>query len=100
MESRNVVFLENESFSGRIEPKDPSNGVATPIWEYGVTREATHEGNETIPTVQVPLQRSQREKRHAISSDYEVYLRGNRLKGTKIKKKRIANLTPFLKTQK
>ena len=35
---------------------------------------ATHEGNETIPIVEVPLRRSQREKRHAISRDYEVYL--------------------------
>ena len=31
-------------------------------------------GNETISTVEVPLRRSQREKRLAISSDYEVYL--------------------------
>ena len=70
VQSRNVMFLENEAFSGRIEPKDPSNGVATSIREYGVT----HEGNETIPTIEVPLERSQREKRPAISSDYEVYL--------------------------
>ena len=48
--------------------------VATPIREYGVTQVATHEGNETIPIVEVPLRRSQREKRHAISRDYEVYL--------------------------
>ena len=39
-----------------------------------MTQEATHEGNETISTIEVPLRRSQREKRYAISSDYEVYL--------------------------
>ena len=39
-----------------------------------MTQEATHEGNETIPTVEVPLRRSQREKKLAISSDCEVYL--------------------------
>ena len=77
VESRNVMFLENEAFSGRTEPKDPSNGVATPIREYGVTQVVTHEGNETIPTIEVPLQRlqrSQREKRPSISGDNEVYL--------------------------
>ena len=37
VEYRNAVFLENEAFNGRIEPKDPSNGVATPIREYSVT---------------------------------------------------------------
>ena len=69
-----LCFLENEAFNGRIEPKDPSNGVATSIREYGVTQVVTHEGNETIPTIEVPLQRSQREKRPTISSDYDVYL--------------------------
>ena len=69
----NAVFLENEAFNGRTEPKNPFDGVATPIREYGVTQEATHEGNETIPTIKVPLRRSQIEKkRHVISSDYEV----------------------------
>ena len=43
IESINVVVLENEAFSGRTEPKDLSNGVATPIREYGVTQEVTHE---------------------------------------------------------
>ena len=74
VESKNVVFLKNEAFSKRIEPKDASNGVATPIRECGVTEDATHEGNETIPIVEVPLRRSQRKKRPAISSDYGVYL--------------------------
>ena len=74
VESRNAVFFENEAFSGRTEPKDPSNGAATPIREYGVTQEVTHEGNEIIPTIEAPLRRSQREKRPAISSDYEIYL--------------------------
>ena len=46
-----LCFKKNEAFSGRTEPKDPSNGVATPIREYGVTQEATHEGNETILTI-------------------------------------------------
>ena len=39
-----------------------------------MTQEATYEGNETIPIVEVPLRRSLREKRLDISSDYEVYL--------------------------
>ena len=54
VESKNVVFLENEAFSGRPEPKDPSNGVATPERKYDVTQEAIHKGNETIPTVEEP----------------------------------------------
>ena len=68
------MFLENEAFNERTEPKDLSNGVVTLIREYGVTQEAIHEGNKTIKTVEEPLRRSQREKRLVISSDYEVYL--------------------------
>ena len=49
------MFLENKAFSERIEPKDPSNEVATLIREYGVTQEAPHKGKETIPTMKVPL---------------------------------------------
>ena len=59
------MVLENEAFSGITEPKDPSNGVATLIREYGVTQKATHEGNEAIPipTVEVLLRISQRKKK-------------------------------------
>ena len=39
-----------------------------------MTQVVTHEGNETIPTIEVPLQRSQREKSPTISSDYDIYL--------------------------
>ena len=55
VESINVVFLENEAFNVRIEPKNPSNRVATPIREYGMTQEATHGGNKTISSEEVPL---------------------------------------------
>ncbi|RVW98915.1 Retrovirus-related Pol polyprotein from transposon TNT 1-94 [Vitis vinifera] len=42
---------------------------------YGVTQEVSRNENENVPTTEVlSLCRSQREKRPAISNDYEVYL--------------------------
>ena len=74
-ETRHVVFLENEYFSGRTELKKlTSNEVSTPMMEYGVTQEVSHNENENVPTTEVSLRRAQREKRLDISNDYEVYL--------------------------
>ena len=42
--------------------------------EYGVTQEISRNENENVPTTEVSLLRLQREKRPAISNDYEVYL--------------------------
>ena len=75
VETRHAVFLENEYFSGRTELKKlTSNEVSTPMMEYGVTQEVSCNENENVPTTKVFLRRSQREKRPAISNDYEVYL--------------------------
>ena len=76
VETRHVVFLENEYFSERTKVKKlTSNEVSTPMMEYGVTQEISRNDNENVPTTEVSsLRRSQREKRHTISHDYEVYL--------------------------
>lgn len=75
VETRHAVFLENEYFSGRTELKKlTSNEVSTPMMEYGVTQEVSCNENENVPITEVSLRRSQREKRPAISNDYEVYL--------------------------
>ncbi|RVW29067.1 Retrovirus-related Pol polyprotein from transposon TNT 1-94 [Vitis vinifera] len=75
VETRHAVFLENEYFSGRTELKKlTSNEVSTPMMEYGVTQEVSCNENENVPTIEVFLRRSQREKRPTISNDYEVYL--------------------------
>ncbi|KAL6322423.1 hypothetical protein AAG906_008078 [Vitis piasezkii] len=64
VETRHAMFLENEYFSGRTElEKLTSNEVSTLMMEYG-----------NVPTTEVSLRRSQREKRPTISNDYEVYL--------------------------
>ncbi|RVX20652.1 Retrovirus-related Pol polyprotein from transposon TNT 1-94 [Vitis vinifera] len=44
------------------------------MMEYSVTQEVSRNENENVPTIEVSLRGSQREKRHAISNDYEVYL--------------------------
>ncbi|RVW14991.1 hypothetical protein CK203_090430 [Vitis vinifera] len=63
-------------YDGRIElKKSTSNEVSTPMMEYGVTQEVSRNENENVPTTEVlSLRRSQREKKPAISNDYEVYL--------------------------
>ena len=38
------------------------------------TQEVPRNENENVPTTEISLRRSQREKRHVISNDYEVYL--------------------------
>ena len=70
------MFLENEYFSERIELKKlTSNEVSTPMMEYGVTQEVSHNENENVLTTEVlSLRRSQREKKLVVSNDYEVYL--------------------------
>ncbi|KAL6336180.1 hypothetical protein AAG906_011062 [Vitis piasezkii] len=75
VETRHAVLLENEYFSRRIELKKlTSNEVSIPMMEYGVTQEISRNENENVPTTEVSLRRSQREKRPDISNDYEVYL--------------------------
>ncbi|RVW41386.1 Retrovirus-related Pol polyprotein from transposon TNT 1-94 [Vitis vinifera] len=82
---KTVVHILNRVPS-KVVPKTPyelwwrtelkkltSNEVSTPMMEYGVTQEVSNE-NENVPTTEVSLRRSQREKRPAISNDYEVYL--------------------------
>ncbi|RVW54692.1 Retrovirus-related Pol polyprotein from transposon TNT 1-94 [Vitis vinifera] len=44
------------------------------MMEYSVTQEVSRNENENVPTTEVSLRRSQREKSPAISNDYEVYL--------------------------
>ena len=51
-----------------------SNEVSIAMMEYGVTQEVSCNENENVPTREVSLRRLQREKRPAISNDYEVYL--------------------------
>ena len=75
VETRHVVFLENEYFSGRTELKKlTSNEISTSMMEYCVTQEVSRNENENVLTIEVSLCISQRKKRHAISNDYEVYL--------------------------
>ena len=51
VETRHVVFLENEYFNGRTELKKlTSNEVSTPMMEYGVTQEVSCNENENVPT--------------------------------------------------
>ena len=70
-----LCVLESEYFSGRTELKKlTSNEVSIPMMEYGVTQEISRNENENVPTTEVSLCRSQREKRPDISNDYEVYL--------------------------
>ena len=45
------MLLENEYFSRRIELKKlTSNEVSTPMMEYGVTQEVSHNENENVLT--------------------------------------------------
>ncbi|RVW86797.1 Retrovirus-related Pol polyprotein from transposon TNT 1-94 [Vitis vinifera] len=48
----------------------PSKAVPKTPYELWVS----YNENENVPTTEVSLRRSQREKRHVISNDYEVYL--------------------------
>ncbi|RVW73194.1 Retrovirus-related Pol polyprotein from transposon TNT 1-94 [Vitis vinifera] len=75
VETRHAVFLENQYFGGGTELKKlTSNEVSTLMMEYSVTQEVSRNEKENVPTTEVSLRRSQREKRPAISNDYEVYL--------------------------
>ena len=49
VETRHVVFLENEYFSGRTELKKLTfNEVSTLMMEYGVTQEDSYDDSENV----------------------------------------------------
>ena len=59
---------ENRAFTPSTIVQE--NVVPEPIG----TQEISHIGKEVVPVAEQPLHRSQREKKPAISDDYDVYL--------------------------
>lgn len=69
---KEFTSIENGVFVPSLASHE--NEVLTPNMENGGIQKVTHNGNEENPNAEISLRRSQREKRHTLSSDYEVYL--------------------------
>ncbi|KAL6332863.1 hypothetical protein AAG906_017129 [Vitis piasezkii] len=68
-----LEFLWGEALKNFVHILNCVLSKAIPKTPYELWVEVSHNENENVPTIEVSLHRAQREKRPAISNDYEVY---------------------------